>query len=47
VTHNIFWIFIQDIPDIEGDKAHGIQSFSTSLGQKKVFFFFNKTYELS
>ncbi|KAL9303252.1 hypothetical protein ACSQ67_020515 [Phaseolus vulgaris] len=27
----------KDIPDIEGDKAFGIQSFSTRLGQKKVF----------
>ena len=35
-----YWIFIQDIPDIEGDKAFGIQSFSTRLGQKKVCFLF-------
>ncbi|CAJ1968654.1 unnamed protein product [Sphenostylis stenocarpa] len=27
----------KDIPDIEGDKAFGIQSFSTRLGQKRVF----------
>ncbi|XP_014523770.1 glycinol 4-dimethylallyltransferase [Vigna radiata var. radiata] len=27
----------KDIPDIEGDKAFGIQSFTTRLGQKKVF----------
>ncbi|KAK7392588.1 hypothetical protein VNO78_21031 [Psophocarpus tetragonolobus] len=27
----------KDIPDIEGDKTFGIQSFSTRLGQKKVF----------
>ncbi|KAG2403129.1 Glycinol 4-dimethylallyltransferase [Vigna angularis] len=27
----------KDIPDIEGDKAFGIESFSTRLGQKRVF----------
>ncbi|KAK7355436.1 hypothetical protein VNO80_14692 [Phaseolus coccineus] len=27
----------KDIPDIEGDKQHGIDSFSMHLGQKKVF----------
>jgi len=29
-------IYLQDIPDIEGDKAFGIESFSTRLGQKRV-----------
>ncbi|TKY53071.1 Glycinol 4-dimethylallyltransferase [Spatholobus suberectus] len=28
----------KDIPDIEGDKAFGIHSFSARLGQKRVFF---------
>lgn len=27
----------KDIPDIEGDKVFGIQSFSVRLGQKRVF----------
>ncbi|XP_068493719.1 glycinol 4-dimethylallyltransferase-like [Phaseolus vulgaris] len=27
----------KDIPDIEGDKQHGIDSFSMRLGQEKVF----------
>nr|AIT11912.1 flavone prenyltransferase [Glycyrrhiza uralensis] len=27
----------KDIPDIEGDQAFGVQSFSASLGQKRVF----------
>ncbi|KAL2323842.1 hypothetical protein Fmac_022900 [Flemingia macrophylla] len=27
----------KDMPDVEGDKAHGIDTFSISMGQKRVF----------
>ncbi|KAH8505184.1 hypothetical protein H0E87_012437, partial [Populus deltoides] len=30
-------LYVQDIPDIEGDKIFGIQSFTVRLGQKWVF----------
>ncbi|CAN6448147.1 unnamed protein product [Victoria cruziana] len=32
-----FFMHMQDIPDIEGDRIFGIRSFSVRLGQKRVF----------
>uniref|UniRef100_A0A0R0J086 Uncharacterized protein n=1 Tax=Glycine max TaxID=3847 RepID=A0A0R0J086_SOYBN len=32
-----FFHHMQDIPDVEGDKEHGINSLSVRLGQKRVF----------
>ncbi|XP_071911319.1 homogentisate phytyltransferase 1, chloroplastic-like isoform X2 [Coffea arabica] len=32
-----FYLHIQDIPDIVGDKIYGIESFSVRLGQERVF----------
>lgn len=29
------WLY-QDIPDVDGDRDYGIQSFSVTLGQQKV-----------
>ncbi|XP_068493718.1 glycinol 4-dimethylallyltransferase-like isoform X2 [Phaseolus vulgaris] len=37
----------KDIPDIEGDKQHGIDSFSIRLGQKKVFWISFFLYEMA
>ncbi|XP_068492333.1 glycinol 4-dimethylallyltransferase-like [Phaseolus vulgaris] len=37
----------KDIPDIEGDKQHGIDSFSIRLGQKKVFWICVFLYEMA
>ncbi|KAL9318971.1 hypothetical protein ACSQ67_015488 [Phaseolus vulgaris] len=37
----------KDIPDIEGDKQHGIDSFTMSLGQKKVFWICVFLYEMA
>ncbi|ESW17303.1 hypothetical protein PHAVU_007G228200 [Phaseolus vulgaris] len=37
----------KDIPDIEGDKQHGIESFSMRLGQKKVFWICVFLYEMA
>ncbi|KAK7355437.1 hypothetical protein VNO80_14693 [Phaseolus coccineus] len=38
---------VNDIPDIEGDKQHGIDSFSMRLGQKKVFWICVFLFELA
>nr|AMR58303.1 chalcone prenyltransferase [Glycyrrhiza uralensis] len=35
--YSIVFSLFKDIPDIEGDQAFGIQSFSMRLGQKRVF----------
>lgn len=35
-TSNILLAFWQDIPDVDGDREFGIQSFSVKLGQEKV-----------
>ncbi|ONI27372.1 hypothetical protein PRUPE_1G082500 [Prunus persica] len=32
-----FFLHMQDIPDIDGDKIFGIRSFTVRLGQKRVF----------
>ncbi|ESW16262.2 hypothetical protein PHAVU_007G228100 [Phaseolus vulgaris] len=37
----------KDIPDIEGDKQHGIDSFTMRLGQKKVFWICVFLYEMA
>uniref|UniRef100_F6H3U7 Homogentisate phytyltransferase 1, chloroplastic n=1 Tax=Vitis vinifera TaxID=29760 RepID=F6H3U7_VITVI len=37
VVQLAFFAHIQDIPDVDGDREFGIQSFTVKLGQKKVF----------
>nr|AYV64464.1 pterocarpan prenyltransferase [Cullen corylifolium] len=37
----------KDIPDVEGDKEHGINSFSVLLGQKRIFWICVSLFEMA
>ncbi|KAK9101779.1 hypothetical protein Sjap_019033 [Stephania japonica] len=39
VLQTAFFVHVQDIPDVDGDRDFGIQSFSVRLGQEKIFWF--------
>ncbi|KAK9149831.1 hypothetical protein Scep_008588 [Stephania cephalantha] len=39
VLQTTFFVHVQDIPDVDGDRDFGIQSFSVRLGQEKIFWF--------